>query len=86
MEQNLNLEQLSRDELLSYCTDLRLPVSRYDKKEVLLNYIKAAYDEVETSTQEDILSDEFDLENNPVFIGKSDFTLTGILGKILTFF
>ena len=57
----------SREELFNECSDLRVPVTRFDSIEVLEGYLKAASDEC-SNKQEAPAEDEF--ADDPVYIGK----------------
>ena len=71
----------SREELLDECTDLRLPVTRFDSIEVLEGYLKAASDECSDKT-ETLFEDE--LADDPVYIGKRPI-LEMLLRKVFFF-
>ncbi len=73
---------LTKDELLEKCLDLRLPVSRYDSYETLNNFLKAASDE--SSTKKEEVVNQFDEDDeDPVYLGKY-FSFKYVLGKVLT--
>lgn len=74
---------LTKDELLEKCLDLRLPVSRFDSYQTLENFLKAAGDEagdcqVCTDNKADLT-----FEEEPIYIGKH-FSFKYVLGKVLT--
>ena len=71
----------SREELFDECSDLRVPVTRFDSKEVLEGYLKAASDEC-GDKPEAPGTDEF--ADNPVYIGKRPIIET-VLRKVLFF-
>jgi hypothetical protein len=87
MNNQLNTIQRSREELLDECLDLRLPVKTSDRREILEAHLLAVYDEAEQNSRlPENYDDGFDLDKDPVYIGRNDFNITRILGKLLTFF
>lgn len=73
---------LTKDELLEKCFDLRLPVSRFDSYETLNNFLKAASDE-SAAKQEEIVNSYNEEDEEPIYLGKH-FSFKYVLGKVLT--
>jgi len=72
----------SKDELLSECDDLRLPVNRYDSKETLALYLQAAHDEVNKNiSPENIIEEDI----GDIYIGKRNWFKSAFI-KVLTLF
>ncbi|HVO74334.1 MAG TPA: hypothetical protein VMT35_09955 [Ignavibacteriaceae bacterium] len=72
----------SKDELLSECNDLRLPVSRYDSKEVLSLYLQAANDEANKNASHENNVEE---DLGDIYIGKRNWFKSAFI-KVLTLF
>ena len=76
-----------RDDLYRECRDLNLPVTPRDSIETLKHFIEAAYDEIEEKHESAVSTydSDFDLEEDPIYIGKrNNFKL--MLLKIIPFF
>lgn len=76
-----------REDLYRECRDLNLPVTPRDSVETLKHFIEAAYDEIEERNKPAVSTYDmdFDLEEDPIYIGKrNSFKL--MLLKIIPFF
>lgn len=84
MQSQQPIFNLTRDELLEKCLDLRLPVSRFDSYQTLENFFKVAKDEAGETNSNPDSADVLELEEEePVYIGKF-FSFRYVLGKVLT--
>ena len=79
---------ISKEELYSECLDFCLPVNRADSVDTLKNYLDTAYDEVKVfdDTIQNPTPDTFNLDENPIYIGKKRVNFGYLLGKIFSLF
>lgn len=84
MQMQQPIFNLSKEELLEKCLDLRLPVSRFDNYQTLENFLKVARDEAGESEVSEVQSDIPAVEEEePIYLGKH-FSFKYVLGKVLT--
>ena len=84
MQMQQPIFNLTKDELLEKCLDLRLPVSRFDNYQTLENFLKAASDEAGESTSNEVIADKaITEEEEPIYLGRH-FSFKYVLGKVLT--
>jgi hypothetical protein len=79
---------ISKEELYSECLDFCLPVNRTDNVNTLKNYLNAAYDKVKVfdDTIQNPSPDTFNLDEEPIYIGKKRVNFGYLLGKIFSLF
>ncbi|MGE5809862.1 MAG: hypothetical protein ACM339_00045 [Ignavibacteria bacterium] len=82
MEKTKFFDDWSKDDLLSECNDLRLPVSRYDSKETLALYLQATHDENNKNVPDESTVEE---DIGDIYIGKRNWFKSAFI-KVLTLF
>ncbi|MGE5795308.1 MAG: hypothetical protein ACM34N_00920 [Ignavibacteria bacterium] len=82
MEKTKFFDDWSKDDLLSECNDLRLPVSRYDSKETLALYLQATHDEINKNVPHESIVEE---DIGDIYIGKRNWFKSAFI-KVLTLF
>jgi hypothetical protein len=83
-----NITPIPKEELYNECLDFCLPVNRSDSVDTLNKYLTAAYDEVKVfdDTVQNPTPDSFNLDEEPIYIGKKRINFGYLLSRIFSLF